>query len=155
LELKPKYGEAFTALALLRMKDKDYPTAIDLLQKAIAANPRYTEAYINLGVAYNDTNRFAEGSVAFRKAIEVGPNHPSMYVAHFNLGIAYEHLNSLEAAEMEFSKSLQLRPDFSSAQEALKQAQEMLKQQPGKKPFDPQMTQMNADRNGTLGLHLR
>jgi protein O-mannosyl-transferase len=135
LELKPNYAEAFTALALLRMKEKDYPTAIDLLQHAIAGNPRYTEAYINLGVAYNDTNRYAEGSVAFRKAIEVGPTHPSMYVAHYNLGVAYSHLSSLDAAAMEFAKSLQLRPDFSAAKEAYTQAQEMLKKEPPKKPF--------------------
>jgi tetratricopeptide (TPR) repeat protein len=135
LELKPNYAEALTALALLRMKDnpKDYPGAIDLFQRAIAANPRYTEAYINLGVAYNDTNRFAEGSVAFRKAIAVGPNHPSMYVAHYNLGVSYSHLNSPEAAAMEFSKSLQLRPNFDAGKDALKQAQEMIKQQPAKK----------------------
>jgi tetratricopeptide (TPR) repeat protein len=135
LELKPNYAEAYTALALLRMKDKDYPAAIDLLQHAIAANPRYTEAYINLGVAYNDTARYGEGSVAFRKAIEVGPNHPSMYVAHYNLGVSYSHLNSLDAAAMEFSKSAQLKPDFAAAQEALTQAQNMLKQQPNKRPF--------------------
>ncbi len=135
LELKPNYAEAYTALALLRMKEKDYPAAIDLLQRSIAVNPRYTEAYINLGVAYNDTNRFAEGAAVFRKAIEVGPTHPSMYVAHYNLGVSYSHLNSLEAAAMEFSQSLQLRPDFTSAQEALTQAQNTLKQQPAKKPF--------------------
>jgi tetratricopeptide (TPR) repeat protein len=135
LELKPNYAEAYTALALLRMKEKDYPAALDLLQHAIAANPRYTEAYINSGVAYNDTHRYREGSVAFRKAIEVGPNHPSMYVAHYNLGVSYSHLNSLDAAAMEFSKSLQLKPDFAAAQEALTQAQNMLKQQPARKPF--------------------
>ena len=88
-----------------------------------------------MGVAYNDTNRFAEGSVAFRKAIEVGPNHPSMYVAHYNLGVSYSHLNSPEAAAMEFSKSLQLRPNFDAGKDALKQAQEMIKQQPAKKTF--------------------
>jgi len=135
LELKPKYPEAFTALALLRLKGKDYPGAEELLQRAIDANPRYTEAYINLGVAYNDTNRFTEGAAAFRKAIEVGPAHPSISVAHFNLGISYTHLNSLDAASMEFSKALQLKPDFEAARNALEQTQKMIQQQPAKKPF--------------------
>src|SRR5437867_12970322 len=117
-------------MALIKMKAKDYPAAIDLLQRAIVANPRYTEAHINLGVAYNDTERYAEGAAAFRKAIEVGPTHPSMYVAHYNLGVSYSHLDSLEAAGAEFAKAAQLRPDFAAAKEAFQKVQEMLKQQP-------------------------
>jgi tetratricopeptide (TPR) repeat protein len=97
--------------------------------------PRSFEAYVDLGAAYNDTNRWQEGSVAFRKAIDVGGDHPGMYAAHYNLGLAYSHLNSPELAALEFSKSLKLKPDFAPARDALAQMQNALRPPPAAKPF--------------------
>ena len=134
IELRPDYFEAYTDLAVVLMKQKDSPAAIDLLQRAITMNPRSFEAYVDLGAAYNDTDRWREGSVAFRKAIEVGRNHPGMYAAHYNLGLSYSHLNLLELAALEFSQSLQLQPDF-AARQALAQVQNLIQQTPAKNPF--------------------
>ncbi len=121
LALRPDYPEAQTALAVLDIKQQDYSAAISLLERAVAENPRYVEAYINLGVAYNNVTRYSDGAAAFKNAIDVGGNHPAMYMAHYNLGIAYRHLNSLDAAAMEFARALQLRPDFAPAREALQE----------------------------------
>jgi len=130
LAIKPKYAEPLTALALIQMKQKDYPGAIDLLKRSIDANSRYTEAYINLGVCYNDTARYVEGAAAFRKALETAPAHPSAYITHYNLGVSYEHMNQINEAAYQYSQSLQLRPDFAAAKEAFEKAQAQVKQQP-------------------------
>jgi len=125
-------AEAYIALALLRMRDKDYPAALDFFQHALALNPRSFDAYINMGVVYNDTGRYAEASVAFRKAIAVQPNNPMAYAAHYNLGLSYSHLRLGTEAAREFSRALQLKPDLTPAREALTQMQNALQPQSAK-----------------------
>jgi tetratricopeptide (TPR) repeat protein len=128
LEIRPDYAEACVDLAVIRIRQKDYPAAIDLLQRAITMDPRNFEAHFNLGVADNYSHRYTEASQAFRKAIEVAPQHPSVYLAHYHLGVSYAHLDSAEAAAMEFSAALQLKPDFGPAQDGLAQARSRLRE---------------------------
>lgn len=53
LKLDPDYADAFYKLANIAYDDKDYLTAIDLLEKAIAADPEDGLIYFKLGNAYH------------------------------------------------------------------------------------------------------
>jgi transglutaminase-like putative cysteine protease/tetratricopeptide (TPR) repeat protein len=62
------------------VQTKDYRTAIDLLKRAVDADPTLAspgmkDGWYDLGLAYAGDNRHAEAIVAFRKQIELDPNH--------------------------------------------------------------------------------
>jgi tetratricopeptide (TPR) repeat protein len=135
LEIRPDYADACANLAVLRIKQKDYPAAIDLLRRAVAINPLSFEGHFNLGVTFSDSGRYAESAEAFKKAIEVAPEHPNAYLAHYQLGVSYAQIGSPAAASAEFSKALELNADFAPAREALSLVQSRLKQQAIRKPF--------------------
>jgi tetratricopeptide (TPR) repeat protein len=119
LALRPTYAEAIANLAEVRIKQRNFAAAIDLLQRTLAINPQSFEAQFNLGLAYNFSNRYAEGAAAFKKAIEMAPDHPNVYLVHYHLGVADAQMNAPAAAIAEFTTALQLRPDFTLAKDAL------------------------------------
>jgi tetratricopeptide (TPR) repeat protein len=135
LDESPNNAVLLRSFSAFYAERKQYDVAIEFLQRATAADPHLLDAWVNLGGAYEATHRDAEALAAFRKAVELDPEDPHMYAAHFDLGLLYERTNSWDAAAMEFSKSLQLMPDFDAGKDALKRAQEMIKQRPDKKPF--------------------
>jgi tetratricopeptide (TPR) repeat protein len=51
--IDPKCGAAFLQLGNLRSSERNYPVAIELYGKAIAADPQSSEAHYRLGVAYD------------------------------------------------------------------------------------------------------
>ena len=77
--------------------------AIEWYKKAIAANPRYSYAYNNLGNIYKTQQRFEEAITCYKSAVE----HLSTYsLALTNLGVCYlkigekrEAFNVLERAK--------------------------------------------------------
>ncbi len=126
LGIKPNFPEALGAKAAQSIDRKDYPEAIQLLQRAISINPGYIDAYIYLGVAYRELGQDRDSVHAFQSAIENGATHPKIYLAHYYLGLAYLHLNSPQDAIQELGKAANLQPDFTPAQRALEQLRQAL-----------------------------
>jgi tetratricopeptide (TPR) repeat protein len=56
------------------LEDKDYPTAITILEKGTAAEPRNAEAEAWLGDAYALNNQPDKAIVAYKKALDLDPN---------------------------------------------------------------------------------
>jgi tetratricopeptide (TPR) repeat protein len=79
--------------------------ALKHLNKAVALDPLYPNAYSNLGIAYFDKGLIDESITAFRNAIKIKPTHAN---AHFNLGIAYGEKGLLEEAKIEMRKGMML-----------------------------------------------
>jgi len=77
------------------LQSKDYRTAIDLLKRAVDANPSLAnstlsssaikDGWYDLGLAYAGANHHAEAIAAFRKQISLDPNHK-----HVNGDLAVE-----------------------------------------------------------------
>jgi tetratricopeptide (TPR) repeat protein len=121
LELKPNFPEALASMASRSIERKDYSQAIQLLRRALSIKPGYVDAYIYLGVAYRESGEDRSSVQAFQSAIENGPTHPKIYLAHYYLGLAYLHLNSPQNALQELGKAGSIQPDFAPAQRALEQ----------------------------------
>lgn len=74
LRHKPKAAASKAFLRAQNYSDKhQFDKAAFELQKAIAADPDYIEAYSNLGVQYMRLARYQEAVQQFRKAIELDP----------------------------------------------------------------------------------
>jgi tetratricopeptide (TPR) repeat protein len=69
-----------------------------LLQKAIGADPKLTEAYLQLGAVYAAQEEFPQAISAYQKAIEVNPQSGE---AHYRLALAYKRTGENEKSERE------------------------------------------------------
>jgi tetratricopeptide (TPR) repeat protein len=69
-----------------------------LLQRAIAADPKLDEAYVQLGILYSARQNLAQAISAYKKAIEVNPKSGE---AHYRLALAYKRTGQEEKSEQE------------------------------------------------------
>ncbi len=89
------------------MKRGEFQTAIDLLKRAVEAEPKHKWAWNNLGNAYLASHKTDEAIVAFKKQIEI--NAYDEY-AYNNLGRAYWTKRSYSDAAAAFQKQLEINP---------------------------------------------
>ena len=83
-----------------------------LLDKVIAANPKDTDAIIELGNIQRGRKEFADCGNTYSKAIDAVPNpQKSNWVMFYFRGICYERSNQWPLAEADMKKALQLYPD--------------------------------------------
>src|SRR5208337_5095267 len=75
------------------------------LKKALALNPSFPEAHLQLANLYSQRRRFAEAVPEYQEALRLSPHIPD---AHFRLGQAYVHLGKKDLADKEFQLHQQL-----------------------------------------------
>ena len=78
--------------------------ALEIIQQLIAENPS-TAYYSQLALVYMANDRFDDAVAAYRKAIELAPNHWRMYK---DLGQLYAQIGDLDAAEKTYKTVLRL-----------------------------------------------
>ncbi len=96
-------------------------------------NPKYTFAYINLGLALFEKNQVEEAITTLRKAINEAPNLYSPQtsahaLAHNIIGYIYQKEGRLESAIKEYKEALKIDKNFLVAQLNLQEAEELLAQ---------------------------
>jgi tetratricopeptide (TPR) repeat protein len=72
----------------------------DLLHKSLKINPRFAEAYLQVGIVYAAMGNISNAVVAYESARDADPN---LAEAHFRLAQAYKKLNEPEKAHQEFA----------------------------------------------------
>jgi len=88
--LKNNNSVALVDQGLLKAKDNDFKSAIELFNKAIAEDPGYANAYKNRGNAKAALNDFQGSIVDYTLAIKLNPNDAGTYM---NRGNSKYHLN--------------------------------------------------------------
>jgi len=71
------------ATAMKALDEGRYDAAIEILAKAVVADPADLGAHFNLALAYSLQGKDAEAIPEYRKVLELDPN---IYEAHINLG---------------------------------------------------------------------
>jgi tetratricopeptide (TPR) repeat protein len=80
--------------------------AEEIYRKAIELNPKYANAYFNIGwLLAKDKNRWQEAEGMFRKAIELNSKDADIYI---NLGYLFAEENRQQEAEEMFRKAIEL-----------------------------------------------
>ena len=74
----------------------DHARAAAELQKAVSRDPRYADAYNNLGVQYVQLGRLADAAESFRRAIAIDP---TVAKAQINLAVVLGQTGQLDEAE--------------------------------------------------------
>ena len=72
--------------------------AITVLERAIAASPRFADAYEALGVILGRRGRHEEAIAVMRRLLEVDPES---VMAHTNMSVSHRQLGRIEEAELE------------------------------------------------------
>jgi Flp pilus assembly protein TadD len=86
---------------------KDYPAAIALLGKVVAARPGQALPHFELGYAYSELKQFDQAAAEYRRAIAL---NPQLAAAHMNLGLVLRESDPA-AAVASFRRAADLLPD--------------------------------------------
>ena len=84
-----------------------------LLERAVSLEPRFYEAWLNLGTLLADRVRFGEAERALREAVRL---HAGSANAAFNLAILLHKMGRIDEAMSEIDRCLALAPDMIEAQ---------------------------------------
>ncbi len=116
LALRPAdqpYTQALVALARVAAARKDWPGAIDLLQRAIKADPHDGAAQLELGRALLAAQRLPEAVRALEQAVKLAPDSAQALTA---LGMAYHGVGKRKQARDALQRALARNPHDSEAQ---------------------------------------
>jgi len=112
-ELQPGNARALYYYAMSLWKGKraqdaglDLHQIESLLQKAVALDPKFSEAHLQLGNLYSDQAQYAASIPEYVNALESSPN---LADAHYRLGQAYVHTGQKDKAQEQFQVYQQLR----------------------------------------------
>jgi tetratricopeptide (TPR) repeat protein len=122
LEEGARYPDIHYTLGLIEHQRGHFRLAAERFEKAISANPDYTEALLSLSITLNDMGRYEEARTAYERAAEIISRHgaPSgedlfrgrIANLHKELGELYLALGAYEDAISEFRKALSVAPGF-------------------------------------------
>lgn len=111
-ELRPGDAQATYYYAMSLWKGRRSETSSgylnqveSLLKQAIAFDPSYADAHLQLANLYSQRRQYAAAVPEYVQALKLSPNVPD---AHFRLGQAYVHLGEKALADKEFQVHKQL-----------------------------------------------
>lgn len=87
---------------------QDYKGAEKLYLKALKADPKYVEAYDNLGLTYRRIGEYDKAIENYKKSIELYPNGQ---IAHQNLAAIYGIKQDYKSADKEYQAMLKISPN--------------------------------------------
>ena len=127
LMISPKRYQTLTLLGRVKMSEAKFTEGITYFQKAIDLNPKFAEAYWNLGIAYVLSRKPAEAKAALDQAFNSGLNiYQPEYVN--KILAAYKDSRDLKAT-IEFLESLTKRfPQNQEYQTILKELKDLYQQ---------------------------
>lgn len=95
-----------------RARQGDLLGAIAAYTQAIAANPRYTEAYINRGLAHHDLGDFRRAIADFEQAVQLDPDSAR---AVYNRWEVRADTGDFSSALTDMTEAIHLNPNYAEA----------------------------------------
>jgi len=109
----PKLAESLNVTGWrLQNRGKKSSEALAVFTRAIAADPKFSWPYHNIGRLYMSQNNDSEALPWLTRALEANPNHLR---AHFNLGAAAGRLGRYDEALAAFNRVLTMDPTDAEA----------------------------------------
>jgi len=97
--------QVLAAGALEAMKSGRDDEAIEKFNQIVAKIPACTDCYYNLGVAHSRKMQYTEAEAAFKKVLELNPNHADTYTGLANL---YNTQKKFDLAQQASAKAAEL-----------------------------------------------
>lgn len=100
-----KLEQVYTLLGNTYCNLKQYQEAIEAHNKALKVNPKYCEAWVNMGVAFRKKDDYDKAEECYKKAMLIDPKDPQLWS---NLGSLHMVKGENDKALTEFEKALKL-----------------------------------------------
>jgi tetratricopeptide (TPR) repeat protein len=107
LDVIPENVEAAARLGRLAWEDGDHATAVSLLERAVQGEAPVS-VWFDLGLVRQDLRDVDGAAEAYRKAIELKPDHAE---ATLNLGVVLQESGDIDAAMRAYRDAYRLRPE--------------------------------------------
>lgn len=111
LKQAESYSPAIVNLAIVAILLQEYENAELNLNRAADLSPYNPDVYVTLGVLHNKTGRLDAAKTAFRRALEIEPEHAG---ARFNLGALVAREDHHESEALRLFHEVTLLPNASS-----------------------------------------
>ena len=108
IEVEPGHPAALNNLGLMLGP----PDAVAMFQRALATEPDYVDALVNLSSALQAGGAFGEASVAFERALRLIPDQAESL---FRLGHVLHTQGRTADAAAQYARAIRLKPDFAPA----------------------------------------
>jgi tetratricopeptide (TPR) repeat protein len=112
LRLDPQLPEAYAAWAVLLTEQFRFGEAVTALERAIAINSNYGEAYLRLGAAHEYAGRPREALAAYDQVMALDPLHT---VLHVRRCLTLQNLGRYAEAEQACDRAIELQPEIPNA----------------------------------------
>ena len=99
-------------LALVSMREGNYPLAIKELNIFVERHPDYPGPYVNLGILYHRMNRLDEAEKALLKAVALNPKSA---VAQNRLGMVYRERGRFNEALAAYKSAIAADEEYADA----------------------------------------
>ena len=87
-------------------EESSFQQASRLLERAVAIDPKFGEAHLQLGIMRAARSEFAKAIDSYKAALAVAPD---LADAHYRLGLAYRRVGEQSKAQEEFQKYQQMQ----------------------------------------------
>jgi predicted O-linked N-acetylglucosamine transferase (SPINDLY family) len=104
----PGHANAAHLLGLVRFRNKDFDSAIRLIQEAVEREPDNPIYHANLGNVLKDAGRLPDAIAAYRHALELNPAYAEI---HNNLGYVLQVTGMIEEGIGHYRRAITLRPE--------------------------------------------
>jgi predicted O-linked N-acetylglucosamine transferase (SPINDLY family) len=112
LQISPQHSDALHLLGMIATQVGQNKIALDLIDRAIEANPAFAQAYCSRGNALFLLMRYPAAMESYDKAIHLDPAQAE---AHHNRGAALNAMKQPEEALQSYTEALRLNPDYVEA----------------------------------------
>ncbi|TKJ31228.1 hypothetical protein CEE39_07355 [bacterium (candidate division B38) B3_B38] len=112
-------------LGLRFQKQRKYRLAIEQYHRAIEIQPKFVQAYNNLGSVYFLSGSYPEAMEEYKKAIELKPDYAEAY---YNLAMVCEAMRDINQAIDCYRMVIGIRPDHERAHQGLGGAYKTLRE---------------------------
>src|ERR1700744_2664543 len=106
LKIIPGHQEAAARLGRLAWEDGNHAEAVSLLERATSGEAP-ASVWFDLGLARQDLRDFSGSATAYRKAIEIKPDHAE---AALNLGVVLQESGESDNAMQAYAEAYRMRP---------------------------------------------
>jgi Tfp pilus assembly protein PilF len=107
LEGGKEFPQFYNTLGLIQLRKKNPSLALKQFEQAVALDPKYIDAHLNIGAIGLSTRQYEKAAASFAAVLKLDPKN---FDATIGIGVASRGLKKIEEAESWYKKAADLDP---------------------------------------------